>query len=130
MEKLLKEQIFRIQELIQFEGYKWKPSASQRKAFAQKMQDPYEKAEYEARKQAKLDKNRAGSQFDYNTAGGNYVPTSTQYEYAIKFLGSMDLTPEQENACNMVISGYMMQDKIRHDDIHIVNELIRSQNRF
>jgi len=128
MEQLLKEQVNRILELSLFEGYKWKPSTSQRKAFAQKMQDPAEKADYEARKQVQADKRRAGSKFDYTTAGGNYVPTSTQYKYAIQFLGGMDLSPDQFNACQMVISGYINNDKIHHDYIHIVNELIRSQN--
>ena len=30
--------------------YKWKPNASQRREFAEKMQDPKEKAAYEQRK--------------------------------------------------------------------------------
>lgn len=34
-----------IEEEYQNEGYKWKPSASQRREFAQRMQNPEEKAE-------------------------------------------------------------------------------------
>lgn len=109
-------------------SYKWKPSRSQRAAFAAKMQNPDEKAAYEARKQAKADKLTAGSKFDYASAGGEYVPTLHQYEQAVKFMGSSQLTPEQFDACTMVMSGYSSNERIHHDYIHIVNELIRANN--
>lgn len=50
-------------------GYKWKPSASQRRAFAEKMSSPEERAGYYENKEAKAQKRRASSQFDYNSAG-------------------------------------------------------------
>ena len=107
-------------------GYRWKPSASQRKAFAEKMQDPEEKAAYYERKEARADARRSTSQFDYCSAGGNYVPTQAQYEAAIRFKWR-ELTPIQDDACNQVMYGYSCQEKVHHDYIHIVNELNRSQ---
>lgn len=107
-------------------GYKWKPSASQRKAFAAKMQNPIERAKYEQSKIEKAYKRRADSKFEYNSAGGMYVPTQHQYDCAIRYLQTKELTHEQQDACNMVTSAYICQDKVHHDYIHIVNELIRS----
>lgn len=112
-------------------AYKWKPSASQRKAFAEKMQDPQEQATYNEKKEIKADKRRAGSRYNYNSAGGNYVPTQEQYNASTAFFGKGDLTNEQEDACRMVMSAWICQDKIHHDYIHVVNELIRgSQNVY
>jgi len=110
--------------------YKWKPSQSQRKAFAIRMQDAGERTAYEARKQAKADKRRAGSKFDYSTAGGEYVPTQYQYVQAIRFLANNQLTPEQFDACTMVINAYTSNERVHHDYIHIVNELIRATNNL
>jgi hypothetical protein len=108
-------------------SYRWKPSASARREFAQNMQDEQFKSDYYARKQARADKRRAKSQFDYNTAGGEYKPTKEQHDQALNFLNERtDLTPEQCNACNMVLSGYILNENVDHDYIHIVNELIRS----
>lgn len=108
-------------------AYKWRPSKSQRKEFANKMKDPYERAEYEARKQERADKRRAGSKFDYQSAGGFYVPTKAQSDYAYKFFLELELTQEQRDACTFVIAAYSGQEKVHHDFIHIVNELIRTQ---
>lgn len=103
---------------------KWRPNASQRRAFSERMKDPGEKAAYEARKEARAEKRRAGSKFDYEKAGGQYVPTEHQYERAMSFLTD-SITDEQREACNIVVSGYACQEKVHHDYIHIVNELIR-----
>ena len=102
-------------------GYKWRPSKSQRRAFAIKMQDPEEKAAYENRKEQKAQKRRETSSFDYNKAGGSYIPTKEQADFA---LNNMDLfiTPEEIDAANFVISGYACNEKVHHDFIHIVNE--------
>ncbi|MBP6238814.1 MAG: hypothetical protein KA270_17370 [Saprospiraceae bacterium] len=67
-------------------SYKWKPSKTAKKAFVIKMQDPTEAQAYEDRKKAKADKRRAGSNFDYYTAGGYYVPTKYQYDAAMTIL--------------------------------------------
>lgn len=107
-------------------AYRWKPSATQKRAFAERMKDPAEQIAYQQRKEDKAAKRRVGSKFDYSSAGGNYVPTQFQYEQAVKFLGA-ELTSEQKDACNQVMYGYSCQEKIHHDYIHIVNELIRGK---
>lgn len=114
-----------IEEETQNEAYKWKPSASQRRAFAQKMQDPEEKAAYEKRKEDKVVKKRAGSEFDYYSAGGNYVPTQSQYNFV---MNHMDLfsTNKEQDAANQIMYGYTNKEKVHHDFIHVVNEKIRS----
>lgn len=105
-------------------AYRWKPSASQRRAFAERMKDPNEKAAYEARKVARVEKRRASSQFDYETAGGQYVPTREQYDYCMQNMHLAD-TPAVENAFNSVIYGFTCREKVPHDHIHMVNELRR-----
>lgn len=110
-----------IKKIILQEAYKWKPSAAQRKAFAQKMQDPVERDAYEKRKKEREEKRRSSSKFNYSSAGGNYIPTEEQYRFVMK---NMDLfkTPEEENAANMITYGYTTGTKVHHDHIHIVNE--------
>jgi hypothetical protein len=107
--------------------HRWQPSKTQKREFAEKMNnDPeYAQAYYE-RKQTREDKRRSSSQFNYSTAGGRYVPTQMQQNNAFHLLESVQLTPEQETACNIVISGYSCQNKVNHDYIHIVNELSRT----
>lgn len=104
---------------------RWKPNATQRAAFKAKMSNPAEAEAYEQRKREKADKRRAASQFDYGSAGGWYVPTKEQHDYAV-FSRPAGLTQEQEDACNIVASGYALNDKVHHDFIHIVNELRRA----
>lgn len=100
-------------------GYKWNPSKSQRKAFAIRMQDPAERKAYYERKEAMAQKRKEGSKFDYESAGGRYLPTKFQYENALTLLLE-DLTPAQKDACNQIIIGYVCNEKIHHDYIHIV----------
>jgi len=69
----------------------------------------------------------AKSAFDYDSAGGNYIPTLAQYEKAFEFLRTKNLTVVQKSACQMILSAYILQEKIHHDQIHIVNELIREK---
>lgn len=108
-------------------SYKWKPSKTAKRAFADKMaNDSQFASDYYGRKSAKAAKKRAGSKFDYNTAGGEYVPTKDQYNAAMSFLQNATLTQEQEQACNIVTSAYSLQDKCHHDHIHIVNALRRA----
>lgn len=106
-------------------AYKWKPSKSQRRAFAERMQDPEEQAAYDARKEQKAQKRRESSQFDYKTAGGSYVPTQEQFWFCAEH-SEMFETMEEQTACNMVMSGYTCNDKVDHDYIHIVNEKRRA----
>ncbi len=106
-------------------AYKWKPSASQRKAFAEKMKDPTEQEAYYNRKSQKAEKRRASSKFDYNTAGGEYVPTKEQHDFCL-FSWPSNTTSEQDTARNIVMSGYACNEKVHHDYIHLVNELRRT----
>lgn len=89
------------------------------------MQDPEEAQAYYQRKEAKAQKRRKDSKFDYASAGGNYVPTKIQHDEALRLLNT-ELTSEQQTACSIVISGYSCSDKVHHDYIHVVNELIRN----
>ena len=110
-------------------AYKWKPSKSQRRAFAERMNnDPAYAAAYYARKEERKAKNRADSRFDYDSAGGFYVPTLLQSDFANKMLKKPHLTDEQKEACFEVCNAYCFQRKTHHDYIHIVNELIRTIN--
>ena len=56
--------------------YKWKPSKSAKREFAQNMQDSEFANAYNQRKEDRATNRRVKSAFDYNTAGGNYVPTA------------------------------------------------------
>jgi hypothetical protein len=105
--------------------YKWHPSATQRREFAQRMQDPNEKAAYEARKEAKSRKRREKSHFDYSTAGGEYVPTQAQSDFCMNHMELFSSAVEK-CAANMVLYGYSCKEKIAHDFIHVVNEKIRA----
>ena len=106
--------------------FKYRPSKHKRKEFAQKMLDPSFREEYEKRKRQKEEKKSASSKFDYETAGGYYIPTKHQYKSAIELLQNEDkLTQDQKSACNMVIYGFSTSSKVSHDNIHIVNDLRR-----
>lgn len=106
---------------------KWRPSASQRREFAERMKDPEEREAYYARKEAREEKRRASSKFDYRTAGGMYVPTKEQHDASWRMLlNDPDLTPEQQDAANQVMSAWVNNEKIHHDMIHIVNEWRRA----
>ena len=106
-------------------AYKWKPSASQKRAFAEKMKDDKHAGAYNERKAQKALKRRKTSKYDYNTAGGQYIPTTAQNEAAFKML-QKDASQEQKEAANMILYGYSCNEKIHHDYIHVVNEYIRS----
>lgn len=107
-------------------SYKWKPSASQRRAFAEKMQDPIEKEAYEERKRNRDKKRQSTSQFDYNKAGGNYIPTKEQYDFCYNKM-ELFITNDEKNAANMIMYGFTCNEKIHHDFIHIINEKRRKQ---
>jgi hypothetical protein len=101
-------------------AYKWKPNASQRKAFAQKMQDPEERASYQERKAYK------------NSYEGfkdrDFIPTEHQYDFAMITLQcGKEMTNEQEDACRQVVYGYGCKEKIPHSLIHIVQEMRRDE---
>jgi actin-related protein len=103
---------------------KWKPNASQRKEFAQRMQDPDEKTAFEERKAAKKQKF-----YDSIHEQGikSYIPSREQHDFCM-FERPDNLTSEQENACNLVASGFILNEKVDHYFIHIVNELRRKIN--
>ena len=103
----------------------WKPTAAQKKAFAERMQNETLKKEYESKKEAKQIKRRANSKFDYATAGGEFIPTKKQYMAAFKLLQT-DITDELATASRMVMNGHSGDYKVHHDYIHLINEFIRS----
>lgn len=107
------------------EAYKWKPSASQRREFAEKMKDPAQHAAYIQRKNDRADKKREGSKFNYSTAGGNYIPTRNQADFVSKHM-ELFKTPQEIDAANMVLYGYDANEKVHHDNIHIVNDKMRN----
>lgn len=103
--------------------HKWKPSASQRKAFAEKMNsDPEYASEYLNRKHAKNTYSDDPRSFKHRS----FIPTEFQNSQARLFIETKELTTEQRDGCNQVIYGYGCQEKIHHDYIHIVNELTRN----
>ncbi len=109
-------------------AYKWKPNKTARREFAEKMQNDVEfKQNYEEKKLKKEEKKRATSKFDYKTAGGNYIPTKEQLEFCLNN-ENLFQTMEERTARNEVIYGYSVREKIHHDNIHIVNEIIRKTN--
>lgn len=108
-------------------SYRWKPNATQRREFAARMQDANEREYYERSKREKEEKRRETSSFNYENAGGTYVPTQAQYDYALHNR-SMNTSAEHDDACNQVCFGFSCNEKIHHDYIHIVNELIRRKS--
>ena len=108
--------------------YKWKPSKAQKREFAKRMatDTAYSEA-YHQRKEQRAEKRRSTSKFDYQTAGGEYIPTESQNKAAFELL-NLNPTPEQKEACNMVLYGYSCKEKVHHDFIHLINEYIRSKS--
>ena len=105
-------------------AYKWKPSKTARREFAQKMnEDSGFAADYYERKEQKAEKRRASSSFDYQTAGGFYVPTRAQYDFAIN---AIYRDGDEKQAIDMVVYGFSCNEKIHHDFIHVINEKMRS----
>lgn len=111
-------------------SYRWRPSKSQARAFAERMtNDPEFAAAYEARKEAKADKRRANSAFSYDSAGGRFVPHKYQNQTACQMLyGSAKLTAEEDEAARRVTSGFACNERVHHDQIHIVNEWDRRRS--
>lgn len=94
-------------------GYKWKPNASQRREFAERMKDPEERAAYEQRKREK-------SMYD-NWKDKDFVPTKEQYDFCWRH-NELFVTNEEQNARNLLMSAYICNEKVNHAFIHIVNE--------
>ena len=95
--------------------YKWKPSKAQKREFAERMatDTAYSEA-YHQRKEQRAEKRRSTSKFDYKTAGGECIPTESQNKAAFELL-NLNPTPEQKEACNMVLYGYSCKEKVHHD---------------
>jgi hypothetical protein len=108
-------------------AYKWKPSKTAKREFAQKMQDSDFASDYYTRKEAKAQKRRSTSNFDYEKAGGEYIPTKFQHDFCFSHMPEFTDFKVIE-AANLVMYGYTCQEKVHHDFIHIINELIRSSN--
>jgi len=109
--------------------HKWKPTQAQRREFAERMAtDTAYSDSYYQRKKKVAEKKRSASKFDYQTAGGEYIPTESQFKAAFDLL-NLNPTAEQKEACNMVLYGYSCEEKVHHDFIHLINEYIRSKNK-
>jgi len=81
-------------------------------------------AAYYQRKGNRAVKKRAGSGFDYQSAGGFYVPTRAQHDFAMRNNYNND---EEKQAFDMVVYGYSCNEKIHPDFIHVINERIRNE---
>jgi hypothetical protein len=90
------------------------------------MKDPDEQLAYDQRKIDKANKRRSTSSFNYESAGGNYIPTKIQYDFCFKNF-HLFLTQDEKAAANEVMYGYSCNEKIHHDYIYIVNEKIRNK---
>jgi hypothetical protein len=98
-------------------GYKWRPNASQRKAFAEKMKDPDEQKAYQERKY-----------FNHSYEGfkdKNFIPTKEQHDFCFNHM-ELFTTIEEQSAMNEIMSSYVCQEKVNHQYIHIVNEKRRN----
>ncbi|MHC1707489.1 MAG: hypothetical protein AB9842_08205 [Bacteroidales bacterium] len=103
----------------------WKPSKTDRKEFAEKMQDAEFAKAYNERKEKRANNRRKTSSFDYFTAGGFYTPTKAQHDAAFK-MASETTDATLKVICSEVMSGYSSNVKVHHDHIHIINEYIRN----
>lgn len=108
-------------------AYKWRPSASQRRAFAEKMQNDEDfKSSYLQRKAEKREQ-FYNSLEKKNTKCFYYV-TKEQYNFAM-YEASPE-NEEQKQACDMVVSSFAINEKCDHFFIHIVNEMRRNQTKI
>ena len=108
-------------------AFKWKPSKSTRTAFSEQMKNPIARLAYEKRKEEKAEKRRESSKFNYRSAGGRFVPTAYQYDYALKVVGSLSRFERVE--FDLLIAAYTTQEKVHHDVIHAVNNYIREHTK-
>lgn len=101
--------------------YNWKPSKTQNREFALCMANAtaYSKADHQ-RKEQRAETRRSASKFDYQTAGGEYIPTESQNKAAFELL-NLNPTSVQKEDCNMVLYGYSCKEKVHHDSIHLIN---------
>lgn len=76
-------------------------------------------------KQKIIETRRASSAFDYPTAGGKYVPTREQNSFCITSAEAFK-TQEEKQAARNIIQAFASKQRISHDFIHIVNEVIRN----
>jgi hypothetical protein len=90
------------------------------------MQDPVEQAAYNERKCERADRRRAGSSFEYHSAGGNYVPTVNQNALAFASINHPSVTNDVQDAAQQLIGAYSAGVTCHHDIIHVVNEFGRA----
>jgi len=98
-------------------GYKWKPNASQRREFAERMKDPDKQAAYEQRKREKA--------MYENWKDKDFVPTKEQAKFCFEHM-ELFITNEEQDARNFVMSAYTCNEKVNHAFIHVVNEKRRN----
>lgn len=103
-------------------AYRWKPNATQRREFSEKMKDEKERKAYEDRKRYK------NSYAGFNDK--KFIPTKMQYDYTMHLIGLNyeSMSNKVKIAANIVSSAFVCQDKIHHDYIHIINSIHRGDN--
>jgi predicted nucleotidyltransferase component of viral defense system len=101
-------------------GYRWKPNATQRREFAQRMQDPVEREAYEKRKAEK----KLYDNWKYK----DFIPTKEQFNFCLNHM-NLFVTQDEINAMNLLMSAYTSNEKVNHCYIHIVNEKRRNYDR-
>ena len=99
--------------------YKWKPNATQRQEFAERMKDDNERESY-------LERKRLKHSYE-GFKDKSFIPTEAQYNEATRLLHSTKLNTTEENHCNMVISGYTLSEPIHHEHIHFINSSLRGE---
>jgi len=102
--------------------FKWKPNASQRRAFAERMQDSDEQSAYYSRQLAK--KNKFYDSFYHPGSGVECIASKSAHDFCIFDRRGID-TPELEDAANQVVFSFSCNEKIDHYYIHIINSIIR-----
>ena len=77
------------------------------------------------RRKKKTIKKGLNSKYSYKIAGGAFVPTLFLFDFCNE-CNRYSLTNEQNNAINKIINGYKNNKKVRHDEIHVVNEIMKN----
>ena len=111
-------------------SYRWKPNATQRKAFAQKMLDPVEQQAYTDRKEKRDRRSREYRQLAQERHGETFIPTIRQYHFCFDSPDLFNTAEEQEAMCE-VLYGYTCKEEIAQCHLDIVNEMMYShKHRF
>lgn len=104
-----------------FKGY-YSSLTDEQRAAKEQARKEREMAAFQ-RKMAQLDKQRAKSKFNYETAGGYYHPTQVQYNAAV----DMERAGINVMQALALQGAFLANEKCSHDVIHVINEYRRQQ---